>query len=149
LFKIRIDWLLSRELAIIIVTLANVWKATSLYMTIDLSGIASISSDVLESAELDGANWIQKVGHIIVPLIKPFILLTLLISAVGTLNYYGLIYVMTYGGPYGSTTVPAFYMYRTALEYKMIGYASAVGVFIFVINMIIITILKKLGVSLT
>lgn len=148
LLKTRINWLLSPEWAIWIVTLANIWKATSLYMCIDSSGLASIPKEIIESAELDGAVSLSKYRYVILPLIKPFVLLSLIVSAVGTFNYFGLILVMTRGGPLGSTTVPAFYMYKQTLEYFQIGYASAIGVFIFIVNMVIIALLRRAGAGL-
>jgi len=140
----RIEWLMSTELAIWIVTLANIWKSSCIVMAMHSSGLQSISEELYEAAHVDGASLWGRFHFITLPLMKPFIALSLIITTVATFNYFGLIYVVTYGGPLDSTTVPAFYMYRWALEWGRLGYASAIGVFLIFINIILTAVYVKL-----
>jgi ABC-type sugar transport system permease subunit len=139
-----INWLTTAELAMLVVTLANIWKSTSFYMFLNSAGLATIQEELYESAQVDGASLFQRFRFITVPIVKPFVALSILYSTITTYNYFGTIYVITYGGPLNATTVPAFYMYRVALEWGEIGYASAIGMFILVINLIFLSILMKL-----
>ena len=126
-----------RDHAIWVVTLANIWKSACIVMALCSAGLASIPNELYEVAQVDGASSVQSFRHITLPLMRPFLVLCLIITTMATFNYFGLIYVMTYGGPLDSTTVPAFYMYRWALEWGDFGYASTIGVFILILNLLL------------
>jgi len=132
----RVEWLMNTDLTIWIVTLANIWKSSCIVMAMHSSGLQSISEELYEAAHVDGASLWRRFQFITLPLMRPFIALSLIITTVATFNYFGVIYIITYGGPLDSTTVPAFYMYRWALEWGQLGYASTIGVFILIINII-------------
>jgi len=139
-----VEWLLNMDLAIWIVTLANIWKSSCIVMAMHSSGLKSIPEELYEAAHVDGASLWQRFQFVTLPLMKPFIALSLIITTVATFNYFGVIYIITYGGPLDSTTVPSFYMYRWALEWGRLGYASAIGVFILIINIIFTAAYVKL-----
>lgn len=132
-----IEWLNNPSLAMLVVTLANIWKSACFYMLMTSAGLASIPNELYEVAEVDGAGLFQRFFNITLPLIRPILLLAITFSIVTTLNYFGVIYVITYGGPLGATTVPSFYMYRAALEWGELGYASAIGILILLVNLLL------------
>jgi len=136
----KIKFLNSTETAIWIVTLANIWKSACVIMAINSAGLASIPEELYEVAQIDGSSPIQSFRYITLPLMRPFIALSLIITTIATFNYFALIYIMTYGGPLDSTTVPSFYMYRWALEWGDLGYAASIGVFILAINLVLTSI---------
>ncbi|MGB9724891.1 MAG: carbohydrate ABC transporter permease [Nitrososphaeria archaeon] len=137
-------WLTSFSLAMFVVTLANIWKSTSFYICLLSAGLINIPPDMYEAAQVDGASLLQRFRFITMPLMKPFLALSLLYSTITTYNYYGVIYVITYGGPLGATTVPAFLIYRIGLEWGELGYASAIGVFVLMINLFFLIIMIKM-----
>jgi ABC-type sugar transport system permease subunit len=140
----KINFFTSTEFAIWVVTIANIWKSFCIVMLINSAALNSIPEELYEVARIDGASPLQSFRHITLSLMKPFIALSLIITTMATFNYFGLIYVMTYGGPLDSTTVPAFYMYRWALEWGDFGYAASVGVIILVVNLTLTTLYIKL-----
>jgi multiple sugar transport system permease protein len=140
----KIKFLTSTELAIWVVTLANIWKSFCIVMLMLSAALSSISEELYETAQIDGASPLQSFRYITLPLIKPFIALSLIITTMATFNYFGLIYVMTGGGPFDSTTVPAFYMYRWAIKWGDFGYAGAIGVIILIINLTLTTLYVRL-----
>jgi len=98
-----------------------------------LAALQDVPQELYESAELDGANWWNKLWAITIPSISPAILFTLIMGMIGTLQFFAPIYVMTNGGPVNSTTMYAFYLYRNAFVYLDMGYASSMAWILFVI----------------
>ena len=89
--------------------------------------------EVLESAELDGIRWWQMVVRIEIPLLKGQLKMFLMLSVINSLKVFENVLILTEGGPGRSTLVPALYMYQQAFSYSNLGYASAVGVVLFVV----------------
>jgi multiple sugar transport system permease protein len=102
-------------------------------IVIFLAALQDVPQELYESAELDGANWWNKLWAITIPSISPAILFTLIMGMIGTLQFFAPIYVMTNGGPVNSTTMYAFYLYRQAFVYLDMGYASSMAWILFVI----------------
>lgn len=98
-----------------------------------LAALQDVPQELYEAAELDGANWWNKLWAITIPSISPAILFTLIMGMIGTLQFFAPIYVMTNGGPVNSTTMYAFYLYRNAFVYLNMGYASSMAWILFVI----------------
>lgn len=98
-----------------------------------LAALQDVPQELYESAELDGANWWNKIWAITIPSISPAILFTLIMGMISALQFFAPIYVMTNGGPLNSTTMYAFYLYRQAFVYLDMGYASSMAWILFVI----------------
>jgi len=113
----------------------EIWKWLGIPMIYWLAALQTIPRSLYEAAEVDGANWWRKFAYITLPLIKPFAIVIVLITAVGTLNVFALVQTMTQGGPFFSSEVMEVYIYRTAfgaansMTLPRIGYASAAAVF--------------------
>ena len=97
-------------------------------LVILLAGLQGLPQDVLEAARVDGANAWQLTLRVITPLMRPILALTALLSIIGGLKVFDLVFIMTRGGPTYSTEVLATMLYREAFELNHMGVASAIGV---------------------
>lgn len=127
------SWLSDPGTALAAVMVTNVWRGFPFIMIMLLSGMAAISTEVYEAAEVDGARAGQRMWFITLPLLKPVILLSTLMSLIWTFNNFSLIFVMTGGGPAGASDILTTYVYKNAFERFDFGYASALSVFLFVV----------------
>jgi multiple sugar transport system permease protein len=127
------------------VCLATFWWTAGFNMILMSAGIRQISKEVYESAEIDGATYFQKVKSITFPLLKPTIALCLILQVIASFNVFGQVFVMTGGGPYGSTRVLIQYIYETGFQYFKMGYSAAMSYILFFVIMICSVTLSKLG----
>jgi len=132
-----IGWLTSTSTALFAVMVVTIWKGLGYYMIIYLAGLQSISPNLYEAADIDGANWWQKMTRITVPMLMPFVLLVSIMASVNAMKVFEEIYVMTGGGPLHSSETLVFLIYNEAFEKLNMGYASAAGVILFVLTLII------------
>lgn len=102
-------------------------------MMIYLGGLQQIPVELDEAAVMDGANAFRRFWHVTLPLLRPSIVLVVIISAIGSLKVFGEVYVMTDGGPADSTNVMVYYIYQQAFRFLKMGYASALGVVLFLL----------------
>lgn len=118
------------------------WQFIPFYMVYYMAGYGGIPSDIHEAAMMDGANEGQYFWQVSLPLLKPSIKSAVVLSIVGSLKYFDLVYVMTGGGPSGASELMATYMYSAAFETYQMGYASAIaaGMFILISVIAIVTV---------
>jgi len=120
-------WLSDPNLAMPAVVFATVWQGLGYNIIIYLAGLQGIPEHLYEAATIDGANDLQKFFRITVPMLTPQIFFVLVISFIGGFQSFGLIYVMTQGGPVNSTNVYVYYLWQTAIGSAKMGYASAMA----------------------
>lgn len=123
-----IHWLTNPATALVSVMFVTFWKGIGYYMVIYLAGLSAIPPELEEASRIDGANKWQTIWHVILPLLKPSIALSSIISSIAALKVFGEIFVMTEGGPLFSTTTMVYYIYEEAFTKLHLGYASAIGV---------------------
>lgn len=123
----NIDLLGNPKLALITVILIIAWQFTPFYMVYFMAGYTNIPYDVFEAARIDGATRGQYFWKIALPLLIPSIKSAAILSMVGSLKYFDLIYVMTGGGPGTSTELMATYMYKESFKNFNMGYGSAIA----------------------
>jgi raffinose/stachyose/melibiose transport system permease protein len=104
-----------------------VWFQIGYPLVIFMSALQRADPELLEAAELDGANWIQKLLYITLFQIRPEIFVVLLTTTVFSLKIFGQIYVLTRGGPGEATIVPSYYTYQALFEQANIGYGSTIA----------------------
>ncbi|WP_221088679.1 carbohydrate ABC transporter permease [Deinococcus aquaedulcis] len=122
--------------ALYAVMFVTLWKGIGYYMVLYLAGLQSISPELEEAATIDGASRAQVFWHITLPGLRPTILVCSLLSTISAIKVFEEIYVMTQGGPAGSTYSALFYTYsRAFLDYKY-GLAAAGGIIIAVISVL-------------
>ncbi len=117
------------------------WREIGYFTVIYLAGLQSIPPELKEAARIDGCGALRVFRHITLPLLVPTTLLVLVLSVIrGTQGAFGVIYVMTGGGPVEATNVIVLYLYQQAFQFFRMGYASAVAyvlfAFIFVATLI-------------
>lgn len=133
----RIGWLTDEKYAMWSVCIATFWWTAGFNMVLFTAGIKQIPQEVYESAEIDGANSWQRMTHITIPLVAPTTVLCLILQVIASFNVFGQVYVMTGGGPAGSTRVLIQYIYETGFQYFRMGYSAAMSYVLFVIMLIV------------
>lgn len=131
-------WLNNTDHIMLIVTVPLIWQYIGYYMVIIFSAIASIDSEVFESAEIDGANAWQTAMNITLPLIKNTMLVCVTLCIAGNMKAFDNIYTMTRGGPGTASMVMAMYGYKISFEQSNMGYGSSISVGIFVLSLLVI-----------
>lgn len=144
-FNQGIPWLTSPDWAIWSVMMVTVWKGLGYYMVIYLAGLQGISPELYEAAAIEGSEGWQKHWDITIPLMKPYIFLVAVISALSATKVFEEIYLLTQGGPRNATKTVVFYLYEKAFKELDISYASTMGLVLFVF----ILILSILNLSLS
>ncbi len=131
------NWLQNKTWAMPAIIIMGVWKGSGYSMLIYLAGLQSIPLEYYEAAEVDGANWYQKICYVTLPLIYPTTFFILVTSTIGAIQGFDQFYVMTRGGPAGSTTTLVYYIFENAFEWFKMGYATTTAVILFFIIMTI------------
>lgn len=149
LIKDAKDLLLSSGGAMAATILADVWKTTPYMALLLLAGFQTIDAGLYESAQIDGANRLNTFFRITLPLLKPSILVALLFRTLDAFRVFDLVYVLTGGGPGGSTETLSIYSYKLMFEQTNFGYGSIVVIMMFICVAIIATVfVKVLGTNL-
>jgi multiple sugar transport system permease protein len=121
-----VDWLQQQPMASIIVM--NIWRGVAFAMIIFLAALQGIQPEVLEAAAIDGASSLGRLLHVTLPLLRYAILLYMLLTTISTFGIFGLVYVLTAGGPGTSTQILGIYIYQTSFRFFELGYGSAAAV---------------------
>lgn len=116
------------------------WQFIPFYMILYRAGLTSIPSEVNEAATVDGASYWSRFRYVTLPLLSGTTRTAVLLSIIGSLKYFDLIWIMTGGGPGNSTEVLATYMYSEAFTRSNLGYGSAVAVALFFLALIVTTV---------
>ena len=132
-FKDGIPWLTSPKWALYSVMAVTIWKGLGYYMVIYLAGLQSIPDELYEAAAMDGSDGISKHWDITVPLMKPYLLLVAVISAISATKVFEEVYIMTQGGPRNSSKTIVYYLYEQAFQNLEISYACTIGLVIFLL----------------
>jgi len=140
------DWTVSVTWALPVVIFADVWQWTPFVALIVLSGMQSVSTEVTEAAELDGLTEWQKLWRIVVPLIRPVLLVVVLIRLIDSIRMVDLVFVMTRGGPGSTTEVLSLFSYVTGFASGDMGSASAIAwVTLVLVNILVAIFLRFLS----
>ena len=132
-----IGFLTTPWLALPSVMLVTLWKGLGYYMVIFLAGLQGISPDLYEAASLDGSEGWRKHLDITLPLLRPYITLVAVISAIAATKVFEEVYLMTQGGPADSTRTLVYYVYDQAFSELEISYACTVGLALFLIVLVL------------
>jgi len=132
-----IAFLTSPALALPAVMLVTLWKGLGYYMVIFLAGLQGIPADLYEAAALDGSEGWRRHLDITLPLLRPYITLVAVISAIGATKVFEEVFLMTQGGPADSTRTIVYYVYDQAFAELEISYACTVGLALFLIVLLL------------
>lgn len=135
-------WLNNPELVMTLVAIPLIWQYIGYYMLILLSATSAIDKEILESAELDGANAFQRAVHVILPMVKSTVMVCIVLCVSGNMKAFDNIFVMTEGGPGNASMVMAMYGYKISFAQQNMGYGSAISVGIFVLGLVVIGVMQ-------
>jgi len=138
----NVDLLGNPKTALITVIVVIAWQFTPFYMVYSVAAYTNISQEIYEAAIIDGATKGQYFLRIALPMLKPALKTAAILSMVGSLKYFDLVYVMTGGGPGTATELMSTYMYKLSFSQFSMGYGStvAVGMFILISLMSLFTL---------
>ena len=132
-----INWLYDEKYALGVLIFISVWKLIGYNMILFLSSLSALPNSLFEAAKIDGATSRQTFKHVTVPLLSPSIFFVVIITAISSFQVFDLIFLMTEGGPFDSTNVIVYAIYKNAFEYFKIGRASAIAYILFAIILIL------------
>jgi multiple sugar transport system permease protein len=118
------------------VILANVWRGTAFSMMVYQAALSDIPPELTEAAEVDGASALQRLRFVSLPLIRRAILSNLMLITLQTLAVFGLIFVMTAGGPADKSATTPVYMYEQAFKFYQLGYGTAMALVLLLVGAI-------------
>jgi multiple sugar transport system permease protein len=135
------DWLGDPVWAKITLILADTWKFMPFLMLVLYAGLQAFDTQLLEAAQIDGANAWQRLRYVILPMMKPLILFVVAIRAMDAFRFFDLVYVLTNGGPGTATETITLYTYQIGFHLLEVGRASALGVLTLIIVASMIAVL--------
>ncbi|WP_373232357.1 carbohydrate ABC transporter permease [Cohnella sp.] len=131
------DWMGDPKWSMYSVVFTNIWQWTGLSIVIYLAGLQAISADLYEAGDIDGVSRWQKFTKITFPLIAPAFTVNILISIIGSMKVFDLIFVMTKGGPGTATESLSILLYKKAFNFNEMGYGTSIAIVMFVIILLI------------
>ena len=142
----KIVWITEKS-AMFLVLIPVLWQYVGFYFVIFLTAIASVPTEIYESAMLDGISGFKKTIYITIPMIKNVIVTSLGLVIAGSLKVFDIVFVMTNGGPLDASQLLSTYQYQQAFVYYNQGYGSAISVLIIVLGLILYLVTTKLSQS--
>ena len=139
-------WLGHPDTALASLIAVTTWMWTGFNMVVILAAMSSLPSEVLEAAELDNCGWLAKLWFVILPLIRPTLLNLLVLSFIGKMKIFDLVWVTTQGNPLWATETVSTYVYKRAFQWRTfdLGYPSTIAVIWFLIVMVGVLVLTRL-----
>jgi multiple sugar transport system permease protein len=136
-------WLSDPQMAMGSVIAVNVWKGIPFFTLLLLAGLKAIDNEQLEAAQVDGANAVQRFRYVTLPGLKYVIIVVLLLSFISTFNQFGLIFLMTNGGPGGATKLYSILAYEKAIASLQYGPGTAIALSVAPLMAILIALLAR------
>ncbi|WP_410606718.1 carbohydrate ABC transporter permease [Amycolatopsis sp. lyj-109] len=145
-----VDWLGNPGVAIFAVVGVHVWATFGMALVVFLAGFSTLDASLLDAAKVDGASLLQTIRHVIVPGLSRTIQFVFVTTMIGMLtSMFGLLYVMTSGGPAGSTYLPEYYVWIQQGQLNQPALASAASTVLFLIMLVVglaqIAVLRRTG----
>ncbi len=140
------SWLGDPSTALWAVLVTHLWKWLGFNMIICLAALYALPSEVLGAAELDACGWTAKLVHIIIPMLRPTLLNLLVLSFIGKMMMFDLVWIMTGGGPLWATETVSTYVYKRAFKWNTfdLGYPSAIAVLWSVMIVVFVILMTRL-----
>jgi len=138
-----VDWLTSSTMVLPSLAIMATWKGVGYAMMILLAGLKAIPASLHEASAVDGATGAQTFWKVTLPLLKPVLFFVIVIETIGSFQVFDAIYVMTGGGPVRASYSLVYLLYDEGFKFQNFGYASAIGVVLFLI-VFSVTMLQRL-----
>ena len=132
-------WLADERWSLLACCIADIWLTVPFMMLMTLAGLQGLDTSVTEAARIDGANTVQQVFYVTLPMITPVLLTALSVRIIDAARTFDIIWAMTEGGPNSSSETLSIIIYKTLTRYNDIGYASAMAV-VFIIALVVFTL---------
>jgi len=139
------DWLGEPKLALGVVVFVVSWQFIPFHSLIYQGAVRQIPTSMYEAAQIDGAGRVRQFFSITLPQLKNTIITSSTLMVVGSLTFFDLIYVLTAGGPGDATRVLALQMYITGFQGNMMGPASAIGVILVLVGLMLALLFRRIG----
>ncbi|WP_157245568.1 carbohydrate ABC transporter permease [Nonomuraea typhae] len=123
-----VNWLADFSLALPAIIVVGVWTGMPQTTVVLLAGLQGVPKELYEAVEVDGAGRWRRFWNITLPQLRPVIVAITSLDFVWNINQFGLVYVLTAGGPGGQTRLPMLFAYEEAFRYRFFGYASMLGI---------------------
>jgi ABC-type sugar transport system permease subunit len=138
-----VDWLGDLTLALPAVIAVGVWAGMPQTTVVLLAGLQNVPHELHESAALDGAGPWRRLWTVTWPSLRPVALSITALNLIWNLNAFGLVYVLTQGGPGGATRLPTLFVYEEAFRYGQYGYAAAMGLVMIATTAVVLTVVLR------
>jgi ABC-type sugar transport system permease subunit len=132
-----VSWLNLPLLAMPALLIASTWRAAGYSLVLEMGGLQSVPEEVYDAAAIDGASGLSLLWYIIVPVIKPFLLVDMIVATVGALGAFDFVLTMTRGGPVFRTEIVGLFSYHQAFIYGKIGYGAAISVIVYLVSIVL------------
>lgn len=142
------DWLGQMPSALIVLMVVMVWVQLGYPVVVFMAALQRVDPELYEAAELDGANWFQRFTAITMSIIRPEIFVVTLTCTIAALKVFGPVYVITRGGPAGSTLVPAYYAYQEFFTKRNVGYGATIATVLTIVVVIVSIVFIRVQSSL-
>lgn len=126
------NWLYTAPMLAIV--LANIWRGTAFSMLVYQAALSEVPTDLVEAAEVDGAGPLRRFWHVVLPVMRRTVVTNLMLITLQTIGVFGLIYVLTAGGPDNKTQTLPLLMYEQAFKFGQIGYGTAIALVLLVLG---------------
>lgn len=140
-----VPWLTSSDYALVGVSMASIWWDLGLAFVLILAALQDIPRDLIEASTVDGAGPVNRLRFIVLPHLRPVLSMVITLQMISTLRIFSQVYVMTNGGPAGSSSSPIHYIYTVAIVRNLYGYASALAIMLFLV-ILVATIVQRFAV---
>ena len=126
-------WLSDPSWALVSLVIFNVWQMLGYYVILLTAGLTTIPEELYEAARIDGAGFVRQTWSVTIPMLRRSLVFVVLMTVINSIQVFDPIYLLTQGGPSGSTNVISFEIQRTAFQYGQAGEASALAVSLFML----------------
>ncbi|MBE2236463.1 MAG: sugar ABC transporter permease [Caldilineaceae bacterium] len=128
-----IIWFVDKNLALGVIIVSVVWKTVGFSMILLLAGMQAIPDELYQAAMVDGANYRQRLTHIMMPLLRSTFALALVLSVIGSYLSFDQFYIMTRGGPQNQTITAVYWIFNNSFTYYKMGYGAALSIILLII----------------
>ncbi|HEV8633698.1 MAG TPA: sugar ABC transporter permease [Chloroflexota bacterium] len=138
------NWLSDPNTAMPAIIVMSVWQAVGYYTAIYMAGLADIPQDFYDAAKVDGANRLQEIWHITIPLLRNVTIFVTVTLAIAAFQMFTQVYVMTQGGPVNATETMQAIIYKNAFRYFKMGYAAAISWLLFLVIFALVAVQMRI-----
>ena len=137
--------------AFVSVVLMDVWEWTPLIALITLAGLSSMNPALVEAASVDGAGYLQRLRHIVLPTISGILAVALIIRSMDAMRYFDVVWLSTSGGPGNATKIIPMRLYEVAFRFLNLGYAATIGLAMLAVTIVLanlfLMVLRRTGAA--